>query len=334
VQAYLSYLNFPEREAHPTVRRSGLVLLGTLVLLTIFFVLAPVDEEALDFMTRYGNAPFVLEYRLVFLWYLAFALVNVVRLSWRYAGVTNRPALDVGLRINVAGAMAGLGYVTHEGARVLAARLGVGYPIGDPDALTQLLVAVSITLIIIGSTIPSWGAHVGIPALYNWLDRYRASRDLYPLWRRLCDAAPEIALVPPRSRVGDALDVRDLRFRLYRRVVEIRDGELALRPYLEASVVERVRDICSTLGVPEEERAETVEAACVAAALRAKLRGRRAEHAAPLGQTTGEPQLAGEAALLSRVARRFTQSAAVSAILTQLEREGFCEPHESARQAG
>src|SRR5581483_6094586 len=58
-----------------------LVLLGTLVLMTIFFVLAPVDDEApLDFMTRYGDAPFILEYRLVFLLYLGFALVNVVGL--------------------------------------------------------------------------------------------------------------------------------------------------------------------------------------------------------------------------------------------------------------
>ncbi len=333
VQAYLSYLNYPEIEAHPGVRRSGLILLGALVLLTLFFVLAPLDEEALDFMTRYASAPFVLEYRLVFLLYLGFALVNVVRLSWRYAGMTDRPALDLGLRMIVAGAIAGLGYIAHEGARSVAARLGTGYPIGDPDALTQLLVAVSITLVVIGSTIPSWGARVGIPALYNWLDRYRACRNLYPLWRQLCDAAPEIALVPPRSNIVDALDVRDLRFRLYRRVVEIRDGELALRPYLEASMAERIRDLCGTLDVPQEELAETLEAACVAAALRAKSRGRRAEHPVPLGQSTGEPQVAAEAAFLSHVGRRYAQSPAVSTILSRLEREGVFETNGSDQRA-
>lgn len=310
------------------------MLLAALILMTVFFVLAPVDDEALDFMTRYGNAPFVLEYRLVFLLYLGFALVNVVRLSWRYANIASRPAMDLGLRMVAGGAVVGLGYVAHDAGRLVTTRLGVGYPIPDSDALTQLLVAASITLIVLGSTMPSWGTHVGIPALYDWLDRYRACRRLYPLWWMLCEAAPEIALVPPPSALKDALDLRDLRFRLYRRVVEIRDGELALRPYLEARVAERVRDLCLMSGVPQEELAQTVEAACLAAALRAKAGGLKAAHPAPLGQTGGEPHVTGEAASLGKVARCHAWSPAVPAILTQIEREGFFQPQKAEQLAG
>jgi hypothetical protein len=335
VQAYLAYLNYPEIEARPSVRRSGWLLLGTLVLMTIFFVLAPVDDEApLDFMTRYGDAPFILEYRLVFLLYLGFALVNVVGLCWRYAGLADRPALSLGLRIDALGAVVGLGYVGHETARVAVMRFGVGYPIRDADALTQLLVAISITLIVVGSTIPSWGAHVGIPTLYRWMDHYRALRQLFGLWRVLCDAAPEIALVPPRSALTDALDLRDVRFRLYRRVVEIRDGELALRSYLDSRVPERARDFCWKAGVSSEQIDEHVEAACVAAALRAKARGRRTEHTAPVGQTGGEPYVAGEAAFLSRVARHYAHSPVVAGIMTQIEDEGFLGTGEVRRKAG
>jgi len=335
VQAYLAYLNYPEVEARPSVRRSGWILLGTLVFMTIFFVLAPVDDEApLDFMTRYGNAPFILEYRLVFLLYLGFALVNVVGLCWRYAGLADRPALSLGLRIDALGAVVGIGYVVHETARVVTMRFGVGYPIRDSDEFTQLLVAVSITLIVVGSTIPSWGAHVGIPALYEWLGQYRALRQLHALWQLLCNAAPEIALVPPRSALADALDLRDLRFRLYRRVVEIRDGELALRSYLDSRVPERARDFCWKAGIPPEQFAEHVEAACVAAAVRAKARAKRPEHSAPLGQTDGVPYVAGEAAFLGRVARCYAHSPAVSGILTQIEGEGFFGTEEAKRRAG
>jgi hypothetical protein len=335
VQAYLAYLNYPESEAHPSVRRNGWVLLGTLVLMTIFFVLAPVDHEApADFMTRYGDAPFVLEYRLVFLLYLGFALVNVVGLSWRYAGMAERAALSLGLRIDAVGAVVGLGYVAHEAARVATVRLGLPYPIEDADSLTQLLVAISITLIVVGSTMPSWGAHVGIPALYQWGDRYRALRQLHGLWRVLFQAAPEIALEPPRSWLADALDVRDLGFRLYRRVVEIRDGELALRPYLDAEVVDRVRELAGKPGVHDQQFVEMVEATCLAAALRAKGRGLRANRPAPVGQDSGGPDMGREAAFLARVWQYYTHSPVVRVILQHLEQEGFFEARDSEQLVG
>jgi hypothetical protein len=328
-------LNYAEAEAHPGVRRSGWVLSGALLLMTVFFGLAPVDDEApSDFMTRYGNAPFILEYRLVFLLYLGFALVNVIRLCWRYARLADRPALRMGLRIDAAGALVGLGYVAHEAARIATSRLGLGYPVEDLDGLTQLLVAVSITLIVVGSTVPSWGAHVGIPALFGWIDRHRALRQLYPLWRLLCNAAPEIALEPPRSALADAVDVRDLGFRLYRRVVEIRDGELALRPYLDAEVVERVRHLVSELRVPDQHTSDTLEAACLAAALRAKALGLRAHRPASVGSGSGVPLVAAEAASLVRVARCYAHSLAVQAILKRLERDGFFETRGARQLVG
>jgi hypothetical protein len=53
---------------------------------------------------------------------------------------------------------------------------------------------------------------------------------------------PEIALDPAPSGFRDTLRIRDLDFRLYRRIIEIRDGRLALRPFLDADVARRARE--------------------------------------------------------------------------------------------
>ena len=80
----------------------------------------------------------------------------------------------------------------------------------------------------IGATVPAWRARLGIPALFEWFARYRSCRRLYPLRRDLCEAAPEVPLDTVPGPVADLLSFGDLPFRLYRRVVEIRDGQLAL----------------------------------------------------------------------------------------------------------
>ena len=54
---------------------------------------------------------------------------------------------------------------------------------------------------------------------------------LYPLWTDLLRDVPQVALEPPASRWRDRLQVRDLEFRLYRRVIEIEDCLCALDRY-------------------------------------------------------------------------------------------------------
>ena len=91
------------------------------------------------------------------------------------------------------------------------------------------------------TTLPAWGPRAGVPALYEWATRYRACRRLYPLWRDLCKAFPDLALVPPESTVTDALAVRGLELRLTRRAIEIRDGRLALRANVPTGAAEAAR---------------------------------------------------------------------------------------------
>lgn len=334
VQVFLAHLSGGGVAGQTTARRLGVLLIAALGLLAVLFVAAPVDHEALDFTGRYGNAPFVLEYRLVFLAYFGFASGNVARLSWRYAHVADRPSLRLGLRLVALGGLAGVIYVVHEGGYVFARRLGSGYPFPDPMAVTQVLVALGVGLTVTGSTMPSWGPRVGIPRLCAWFDQYRSLRRLYPLWIALCQSNPEIALEPPRSALVDALMLRDLGFRLYRRVVEIRDGWLALRPHLDSRVADLAAELGREAGMADEEAVAVIEAASLAAAIRAKARGQTADKQTAMMGIVGGTDLASEVARLERVARCFAHSPIVGEVLARLALEDGVGTHHAGRLVG
>lgn len=78
------------------------------------------------------------------------------------------------------------------------------------------------------------------PTFSTYLRQVRAYRQLQPLWQAVYEAMPEIALPP------DPLNDASLSFKLYRRVIEIRDGELALRSYRDEQMVVNAMHPAST----------------------------------------------------------------------------------------
>jgi len=145
---------------------------------------------------------------------------------------------------------------------------------------------------------------------------------MYPLWSAVRRAAPDIALFPI-SGPSELLRLRDLDFRLHRRVIEIRDARLALLPYLRDDVAEAARRMGQQSGVSSSEGGAIVEAAVLAAALRDKELGRpeRGDYAGM--DVPGGADLAGEVAWLSKVSHAFTSS--------PLVRAACAEPEERAR---
>jgi len=235
VQAFLWQLNYADSRGRRPLQAYRLALFAALVAMSVCFLRIPIRQEDIDLLTHHPAAPFVLVYRLVFLAYLAIALINVTRLSWHYAHGAVRPLMRLGLRQVAAGAVLGLLYVGHEALWVLAARLG-GPSLSPAQMLPRLLMASGIGLMVFGSTLPSWGPRVGLDALCRWFTAFRSLVRLYPLWPDLCLALPQIALFPPTSPLADRFSLGDVHFRLCRRVVEIRDGLLAVRPVAAASV--------------------------------------------------------------------------------------------------
>lgn len=175
----------------------------------------------------------------------------------------------------------------------------------DPVALA--LGGACLVLAGLGATAARWGGALTAPA--RWLRAYRSYRALEPLWSALHTAVPGIAL-RARTRRPAWLPPRSAEFALYRRVIEIRDGYLALRPYAPR---------CGTFAVGragDGEGAET-EAAAVAAALDAARGGvrpdARTRDAVGTGPRPAVRPVRGtvdaEAAWLVRVAEAFARSA-------------------------
>lgn len=332
-QALLYHVNYPADVARRQVRRVGMAVIAALLLMACFFALAPLSEEAFDFTGRYQTAPFIPEYRIVFLAALGLAMANFARLSWRYARETKRPATSLGLRMVAVAGDVGLVYVANEVLRIGTAQLGVAEPIPNPGVVSQLLIATFMALGLVGTTMPAWGPYAGIPRLATWLDRYRSLRRLYPLWLALYRVHPQIALNPPRTRLMEVLDGRDLHHRLYRRVVEIRDGILYLRPSMRPDDAVLARQLCALARLPEAEAAVVVDAALLAAALRRLRFGATPIHTTPPLERHGGADLPSEIATLERLAHCYRHSPIVSAVVARVElHTTVSTPLEQVRQ--
>lgn len=267
--------------------------------MTILFVLAPVDVSTTEFTVRYGDAPHIDQYMIVYLGYFAVALVDIMRLSWRYARLTSRPFLRLGLRLVTVGAALGVTYCVEKAGYVSARRVGLELvPAAVQESLSPILTGSGSLLMLIGFTIPSWGPRVA--GAGDRLRRYRTYRRLSPLWRMLCRATPEIALHPTTGRPSMPA-VRDLEYRLVRRVVEIRDGWLALRPYLNARTADEARRLARQAGLDDDQTAAVVYAAVLTDACTAKARDETPERVYA-EEPVGGRDIAEETAELTRIA--------------------------------
>jgi hypothetical protein len=90
---------------------------------------------------------------------------------------------------------------------------------------------------------------------------------LRPLWAMLLDGAPDVRLPPqPGTRLA-------ARYRLHRRVVEIRDAQLALRPFRDSRAAAEAGDAARSAGLTRDERDAVIEAAMLVSALDARRSG-------------------------------------------------------------
>ncbi|WP_416972986.1 MAB_1171c family putative transporter [Streptomyces sp. 4F14] len=176
----------------------------------------------------------------------------------------------------------------------VAANLAHGGQAAGEDLVSTTLGMITAVLATAGATATLWAA----PA--RWLRARRAHRALDPLWSALYAELPEIALAPHHRP-----PLRQAEFALYRRVIEIRDGSLALRPYHRPEALAWATEAASG----SDDREAVLEAALLAAALAHKRSGR------PPGTTPAYPAPAAgletveaEAAWLTRVTHAFTDA--------------------------
>jgi hypothetical protein len=330
--AFLLYMTSSDTPTRRQVRRRVTTLGVTVAVIIALFILTPPAASLTDPRVRSGeyygdpfNAPFMYAY----LAYLGWSLAQVVILATRYARIAHRPLLRFGLRLIAAGAAWGLGYVAAKLVAVVAGALWPGSVL-ITDAVVVLCFTTSILLVLIGSTIPSWGPRVGLDRIWIWAGALRDCYRLRPLWSAIHGVLPEIALLPtpdgPRELAAFA---RDPSLRRVRMTVEILDGYASVRPWMSEQVFTEAQRTAQEMGLVGDQLDVAVEAAVIAAALTVRRRGWPAAEDAvgvpmlPTGPRTPDQVdgnnsgAAEQVTWLTQVARAY-RSPVVSSVLAQL----------------
>ncbi|OJF15375.1 MAB_1171c family putative transporter [Couchioplanes caeruleus] len=270
LQAMMLFWLYPRTEAWRKIRFRATLLALVLLVMTALFLMTPTaGERSRDFVATHARIPTYSVYLLVYMAAYTITRLDILRMTWRYAPVAGAPWLRRGLRIFGGGAIFGLIYCAARITDIVGAVAG-----WDPNRwenMARLGAGIGAICTMVGLTMPSWGPHLSRVA--EWFGRQRAYQQLYPLWSALHGAVPGIALdPPPRISWLGRYAVRDVKFKLTRRVVEILDGRLALREHFDAQVEQSARQTAADRGFDAAELSAVVEAAVLAGAVRAKQR--------------------------------------------------------------
>lgn len=291
-RVFFVHVNLPFAEARMRVRRCLLGLLAALAAVAVLFVLFPPRPSQ--------QSPV---YTCVYIWYVSITFVAIYRLARRYARLTDQPFLRLGLRVIVVATVCGLGFLAVRAAMFVQELTG-GQVGEDLTAAGEALEVATEASLLVGVLVPRWGTTVA-ELRRRWGD-YLAYRRLRPLWRALYEAAPEFVLLPPGAVRRPWLH-RDLGFLLYRQVIEIRDGQLALRPYADPEAAARAGERARAAGLPADEVRAVTDAAALATGIAAKKAGLPPKALPGHKPAPGGDSLFAEIAWLEKVSRAYAR---------------------------
>jgi hypothetical protein len=315
------------------IRAHQLVAVAVPVTMAVLFGAAHIASRGGELVVHGTGRWLLAGYDTLFAGYAVGCLWVLGSVLARQAGRVGPGPQRTGLRLMRAAALVGVLWSLWT-VDDIAAILVHGRQGGGEDTPSLVLGAVCAALTVGGASATVWGAarwsrRVGAP-----LRRYRARwqhRALEPLWSALRSAVPGIVLddellgdgpepAPGRGR----LPLRHAEFALYRRIIEIRDGQLALRAHLPA---EAPQWAAAAVGAPGGARGRlrrpvpagaVLEAALLAAALETRRAGRRPGGDPAAGwapqPVPGTGTVAAEAAWLLRVAAAFAHAPVVAEV--------------------
>ena len=209
---------------------------------------------------------------LVLLTYYCPALWRIATLAWRCSRRTNVRHIDMGMRAISSAAAADLALILIRTAVIIERSSGI--PVAEPEiaavAAAQAVVAIQV---IGGATVSVWFPGLAMLSRQGllWCAYWR----LHLLWATLRHAVPQIEL--PRQP-GTRFNVR---YRLHRRVIEIRDAQLILKPYWRGDISEQAAAAARSARLTAARRSAVVEAAVIVTALNAWQQGTLARDDGP-----------------------------------------------------
>ncbi|MEY9912363.1 hypothetical protein ABIA35_008624 [Catenulispora sp. MAP12-49] len=266
---------------------------------------------------------------LVFAGYAAWSLAAATAAFAREARRAGPGPVRTGIRLSLAALAVGMVWTAWTVDDVVHV-LRTGIQDGSEDLVSNALGALCAAFIVAATLVAKW--HAGYAAVRDRVHTYLVYRRLTPLWEAIRTELPQIALEDDRRLLFSG---RSLDFALYRRVIEIHDGRLALRPYApehepgrgrgpdtapeadrgadrvvrkaEREAYRRADRGADRGAEPDTDREAFAEAASIAAALENRRAGRVGAPGAPVRHTEAARTVAVEAAWLAEVAAAFTR---------------------------
>ena len=321
-QIALQHWRHPPAVAHRKARNRiivcGLALAGMTVL---FFRLSPSVQRPMDFSVYYGHNPYYFAYLLLYTSLYTSSQVIIAQTAWKCAKETENLCLRRGLDFVAMGAWITLGYSAIRVGNLFGPL--VGFDFSRRDEIALLSGNIGSFLIILGFTFPGWGARLQLAG--RWRMHLLNYHRLYPLWEAMHRDLPEIALFPPGSRICDILKISGVEYRLYRRVIEIRDAQLALLPYAERAAVDSANESARRAGLSEEEVRAITAATAIRTALERRSVGRPSPEELVLPHPAGgtASDLDSEVTELLRIAQALSRPRIVTTVDADEKKEDF-----------
>ncbi|GAV38279.1 MAB_1171c family putative transporter [Streptomyces acidiscabies] len=215
----------PVRKPSSRIRAAGSALTVTALALTFFLSNRP-DVDSMPFKNAEGHFwPSV--HAITF--ELALAVTMAVA-SWLFLGAMRAAEgrwLRNGLLLLGIGTSLGAVYACQKIFFVILSLVGLTPPVStsQQDSVAVALRSAALLLIVVGQALPL------VPASVRAYRQYTAWRRLRPLWKAVARATPHVVL-----RREPVLSVE---LWLHRRVIEICDGQLALREWVTEADIPR-----------------------------------------------------------------------------------------------
>jgi hypothetical protein len=301
-QVLMLAINDPRASAWRRARPRVVLAATASVAMVILFILSPATDSA---VRPWTEDPATAGHVAIYAAYLAGGAIDVARLAHRFVRLGDRDLLRLGLYMVTGGSYAAAAYAVAKIAfLIILPVFGLGL-LSVQYAITKPLIIVAALLCSVGSTLPSWGRWVGADRPARWLGCYLSLMALYPLWRALSVVVPE-AVLDPRPRWADRLPI-DVHFRLTRRVIEIRDGLVALRPCRHPQATDLAAALAADRRLESIDPEALVEAAEIAMALETRKSAATPVDSTPPALTsTDAVSLPSEVSWLARVTDAFT----------------------------
>jgi Family of unknown function (DUF6545) len=251
--------------AHPRAAVYQLVAAGTVaVLLIVVAGLAPHGISTAEPELVAGAVPpLVVVYWVLLDTYLGGMLAAATVQFWRMSRDAPPGALRIGLRCIVVGLFLTALYAAQKVGFVVAHGFGATVPARLAGPVFDGIRTMGAILAVGGALVPATGW------IRSVIRAYRSLPALRPLWETMRRAFPGIILFSTRRALVERFGVDDVHLRLYRRVIEIRDGLLVLRDHLPSDAGPAATgyldaQVPAGSGV---DRAALAEACCITLAL-------------------------------------------------------------------